>query len=573
MSWRTDGGIALSLALAATFVVCASLNDYGLTYDEGWYISGSVRAREWVGTLFTRPGAALSDEGLREHWAASREVAGGEVIHEQQPGAAKLVDGVLGWPLGVVAGSMAPERAGTALFLAACVAALYLFLAGVWGRTAGAFAAGALVLMPRVFAHAHLCALDVPVMSTSFICVALMFAATVRRSIGLALLSGLVWGIALSCKINAVFAAPILAAWLLLFHRAFAPRAGLCLAGGGIFGFLLSWPWLWRDTLTRLSDYFGFHLKHYHVAVSYFGHVSGDQPWHYPAVMTGITTPPLVLLLGLAGIAVAAACLRRREQGAVPRALDWRRSQAALILLGAALNIGFNSLPSAPKYNGVRLFLPFFPFLVALSAVALRAVALKVTQGMAVNAGSLLTPRRVRVALAVLVLVPSLRSTGLSHPYQLSYYNLLIGGTRGAVARGMDATYWGDTYLAAASFVASQRKPGETVWVDLPGCEWIIRQYLSAADPGVEVHSGGAPSAEASWAIVQNKESELRPESRALLAVATPRFATTLDGVPLSLVYDRIGIARARKLLGSTSGRGGMDKAAPTPEVRSGRLE
>ena len=31
------------------------------------------------------------------------------------------------------------------------------------------------------------------------------------------------------------------------------------------------------------------------------------------------------------------------------------------------------------------------------------------------------------------------------HPYQLSYYNLLVGGLHGADKLGLEVTYWGDT--------------------------------------------------------------------------------------------------------------------------------
>jgi hypothetical protein len=262
--------------------------------------------------------------------------------------------------------------------------------------------------------------------------------------------------------------------------------------------------------------------------------------------MTAITTPVVTLGLGIAGLVVAMRCAAPGRSGPETRPMAWRRSGSVLVLMGAAINIGFNSLPSAPKYGGVRLFLPFFPYAMALAAMGLHAVTAAASRVPALTAGALFTARRVRLGLALLALVPAVRAVGMSHPYQLSYYNLLIGGTRGAVAAGMEATYWGDSYLAAANYVAAHRKPGEDVWVDLPGCEWIIRQYLSATDTDVRVTSSGWPPPTAAWAIVQNKASELSPASRALLARATPVFAVTLDSVPLSLVYDAAGIDRAR---------------------------
>jgi hypothetical protein len=108
----------------------------------------------------------------------------------------------------------------------------------------------------------------------------------------------------------------------------------------------------------------------------------------------------------------------------------------------------------------------------------------------------------------------------------------------------MEATYWGDTYLAACNALAPRLRPGETIWVDLPGCQWIIEQYLRPVAPGLHFASGGWPPPEASWAIVQNKASERSPASRALLASGPPVFAAELDGVPLSLLYGRDSLVR-----------------------------
>jgi hypothetical protein len=558
LAWLRPAAVPLAIAAIVVLVVGLTINHYGLTYDEGWYISRSARARHWAGALLTDPGFALSDEGISRYWAAETR-AHGQLLREQQPGGVKVVCGLLGYPLGRLLGVQFPERAGTALFLGACLAALYVLIGGVWGRAAGVFAAGALLFMPRVFAHAHLCALDVPIMSMTLVTVALMFAAVRRSSLLLAALSGLAWGLALSCKINAVFIPLIIAIWVLAFHRGFALRAALCLLIGGPLGFLATWPWLWHHTISRLAEYLAFQLGHYPVAVSYFGHVSAHQPWHYPLVMTAITTPPITLALGSVGLGFAVRHVKRADGvGAGAPTYDdrWRRSQATLLLLGALFTIAFNCLPSAPKYTGVRLFLPFFAFLAALSAVAYAAIASWLSRRLATGA---LSPVRLKVLLGGLALLPALHALVGTHPYQLSYYNALIGGVRGAVARGMEATYWGESYMAACNFVGPRLQGGEQVWVDLPGCQWIIEEYLRPLSLRLRFASGGWPPAEAQWAIVQNKASELSPASRALMASGPPLFAVDLDGVPLSLVYGPEAITRARTQMPP-------DQSAPGPE-------
>lgn len=546
--WLRSMAVPALIAAGAVMIVCSTINHYGLTYDEGWYISRSMRARSWARELVTRPRFALSENGIRKYWAAEVRL-GDKVLTEQQPGAVKLVCGWFGYPLGRLFGASLPERAGTALFYGACLAAVYVFVGSVWGNAAGAFASATLLLMPRVFAHAHLCALDVPVMSMMAISAALMFAAVQRKSLTLGALSGLAWGVALGCKINAIFLPVIIMLWILSLHREFALRAALCMLIGGPLGFVGTWPWLWYDTVTRTADYLAFHLKHYPVAVSYFGVVSTQQPWHYPLVMAAITTPPVTLALGLIGIAATLRTLWRQGKSnpLLRGAASTQQSHALLLLLGALFTIGPNCLPSAPKYTGERLFLPFFPFLSATAAVGFGLLGSWLSSRLSEGAKTVSARRRLKVLLTLLLLLPALRAVAGTHPFQLSYYNILIGGLQGAAARGMEATYWGDSYMAACHFLEARLRPDDVVWVDLPGCEWIVKHYLAPVHPTLRFTSGGWPPAEASWAIVQNKASELSPASRALLASGPPAYACELDGVPLSLVYGRQSIIHARR--------------------------
>jgi len=109
----------------------------------------------------------------------------------------------------------------------------------------------------------------------------------------------------------------------------------------------------------------------------------------------------------------------------------------ALVLLNVALVLGAFSTPWLPCYDGVRLLLPAFPFLAILAGVGAQV-------GWEWAARRWRRRRRVPRVLAGLLILGHLGSVALIHPYELSYYNGLVGGLWGAEKLGLETTYWHD---------------------------------------------------------------------------------------------------------------------------------
>src|SRR5205823_5223169 len=129
---------------------------------------------------------------------------------------------------------------------------------------------------------------------------------------------------------------------------------------------IVLWPWLWGDTFPRLANYIAFYVHHHPTLFYYFGTIYDVPfaPWHAPLVMTAITTPTPILVcaaIGL-GVAVHRSLMRTHVVSDVCR-MD------TLVLLNMLFTIGAVALPIVPKYGGVKLFLPFFPFHAILAAV------------------------------------------------------------------------------------------------------------------------------------------------------------------------------------------------------------
>ena len=93
-----------------------------------------------------------------------------------------------------------------------------------------------------------------------------------------------------------------------------------------------------------------------------------------------------------------------------------------------------------PAHDGVRLFLPTFFFLSAFAGWGTVWLADALTRFVRVPS------RFARPALAGLVLGSAAFALIRVHPYELSYYNELVGGPRGAWERGFELTYWYDAF-------------------------------------------------------------------------------------------------------------------------------
>jgi len=532
---RLSSSTKRAVSAAAVFCVTvaalmATDSMYGITYDEPIYTSKATQALEWLRLLIRAPGVAASGEAIDSYWHAK----------DEHPGFSKLVTAVSGATLGKLVPYNATWRTGTNLLCACCFAGLYLFVAALWGGAAAIYAVSALLLMPRVFAHCHLAALDAPIMSLSFLTVVAAWKAsadddaptTTRTAWARAAFAGALWGLALGTKLNAFFLPFVVFPWALLFARKHLLKLAVCFGALGPVVFVATWPWLWHSPWARFVEYFQFHFRHDPVSVLYFGKVYALAPWHYALVMSAITLPPATGLLALVGVA-RVRWLRRDLAGVE------RTSAVALLLVAWALlvNLGPSCLPSSPKYSGVRLFLPIFPYVAILAAVGFRTV---------LDAGIQWAARRVDVpqlrpkltaVLLFCALVGPLAAVAKFTPYHLSYYNLLIGGLPGAARRGMEPTYWGDTYRSASLWLAAHAPEGATVWIEPLGFESTVRYFeLGPLRPDLRFSSGPAGFATADFAVTQNKPTEMSDLTKRLVATTEPVYADGVDGVPLIYV-------------------------------------
>ena len=295
---------------------------------------------------------------------------------------------------------------------------------------------------------------------------------------------------------------------------------------------------MWYDTIERFTEYLTFHGKHYPVHTFYLGRRYLYAPWHYPLVMTSVTTPTITLLLSIFG--------------AVAILIQWRSTPmlVRIALVSYFAHIAPFCLPHAPKYNGVRLFLPAMPFIAVLAGYAVAQLTNRLSDALSECQGGIaMRPQFISGALMLLLLAPGLRATLQVHPYELSFYNALVGGTRGATYRwGFECTYWGVNFAQLLPFL--NRLPDDAIVFIIPAPLYsYLMMYVhgGALKPTLQFVSEMRDLGKADYIMFQASQTEIITNKVAwkLWRTEEPTYAAVYDGVPITAIYDRSAILRA----------------------------
>lgn len=205
----------------------------------------------------------------------------------------------------------------------------------------------------------------------------------------------------------------------------------------GILAFapLVGWlgnPGWWRETLPRLAHYYALNADRRgalpDIRILYLGDIyTYSLPWHNAWTMIAVTVPVGILFVAFVGL-VSTLSRSWFRRGALP-------AYFALHLVFLPM---LRMLPT-PAHDGVRLFLPTFFFLAAFAGWG------TVTLSSLVFLGSL-RPAIPRTFFAALILGSAAIQLIQIHPFELSYYNELVGGPRGAWRRGFELSYWYEAF-------------------------------------------------------------------------------------------------------------------------------
>jgi hypothetical protein len=343
--------------------------------------------------------------------------------------------------------SMACARLGSATAFAFTVFLVGTYTGRRHGRLAGLFASLAMWLCPRAFGHAHIAALESCINATFAACVLVTAETWFNRNTrlrGAMVVTGLLLGLAMLTKIQAIFLPLPLIVFALIRHRhrAILPLGVVAVIALGLF--VIGFPYLWDDPIQGMSKYFSRASERSTTLVWYLNQKWADKdvPWHYPWVIFAVTTP-----VGLQALAWIGALMRRRPvaESTSPEVTAFVESPTRLEHLYLIANILFPlfvfSLPGVALYDGERLFSVVFPLWAVLVGRGVVALGERIAE--------LDWPRRSRAVVAVLFLVGVFSSYALpawdifrAPNVALCYYNRAIGGLPGAARCGFQIVYW-----------------------------------------------------------------------------------------------------------------------------------
>ncbi len=448
-----DALIAAMIAAGVLAALLATSRDFAMVFDEGFTVDRELTLADWfAGIAEPGPGLSRSDylrsEVLEQFWRFSRKEPDGH------PPFYALI-GLAGWRVARGwADPLTSYRFGPMALTAATSGLIYLFLARRFGRLAGVTGALALVLAPRTFAHAHYAHYDMPV--TCLWLLAQMAFVKAVCSPGWIVPFGVLIGLAAGTKFTGWFAVVPAMGWWAIFEglpmarrvlRHFrlhgsprldrppppmppglpATRAlalGIPLAALTLYAIQPAWwasPWRGLDrflvsNLTREQSV--------PVTSLYLGTVYRFAlPWHNTMVLTAVTMPVSIVVLGLVGIVAVLARARSDRES-----LIWPMSWVVLMVVRA--------LPNAPGHDVERLLLPSLASLSVLAGI-----------GAGWLAGRLRSSRfgRAVPVVAAVVVGECLLGMAQVYPYNLSYYSVAVGGLPGAERLGFEETYYCDT--------------------------------------------------------------------------------------------------------------------------------
>jgi 4-amino-4-deoxy-L-arabinose transferase-like glycosyltransferase len=513
--------LSLAVFLTSFAILLMTVDDYGLTWDEPYYIAHSNRLQQWFGLLVHNQ-APFSDEAVNNLVQFDR-------YHNCHPPFYKLSGLFFKHLLGkyIFSNSLYQYRTSTIFWSAMLIALLYLYLYRAYqNHLIALLGAGLFLTVPRFFVHMHLFTTDAIVVSLYFLSLYLFVFGKNSRS---AIFGGLFAGALLASKFTGILLFPILLMIAPCFsdRKAYAKRIAFFIPAL-VLSFILFDIHLWVGFRQEIIFYFRSVLNRVSAIPVGTEFTDFGFPWYQPLVILGIGIPfSLIVFVFFSPMF-----------GRVNRC---RKFWLFEILPLTFLMLIF-LLPRTPKHDGIRLFSLAWPYLILLSIRGVCGISHFINRFIENRASPPDRPVAVRLrkgvplALFCFLLLMNVLPLVIYHPYQLSYFNAAIGGPAGAAKKGFTISYWYDaldrTFLNKLN---TMHQNDSVVIYSFPNSA-IIENNRALGLVNPKIKSTSNPQ-EADYLLILNRT--IRPKlSNFLQGKETAITASTPDGVWILTLFD-----------------------------------
>lgn len=530
--------IALVLFLGVFLATVLTASHYGLAWDEPYYFHSSDLQMEWGGKLVKNlvnlePNKSLSDDTVTRYWHW-------DPYHVPHPPFSRILSGVSKTLFSPFMDAFVAYRLSTAFLFSLLIGVLYLWIAEVWSGKTGIFAALSLFFMPHVFGHAHFAMTDIPLTCMWFLSVYCFYKGLNHWR--WSLLFGVILGLSFSTKFPA-FLIPIpLLIWSLIWHRNRCQNNLFSMIFIAPPVMVLTQPYLWHHTLPRILEFIlnsvtrGENPDTSFVTL-FFGKLllSHQLPWYYPYFIVAISIPVGILAFSLLGMVFSFG-------------KGGRDGITILFSVNALFILSLPLFPGAVIHDGTRLLLPAFPFLAGLGGIGFHGLLSVMKRYWHRRPFHGVRKMRLKAAvfLMMLTFVPALGEMAAIHPYELSYYNSLIGGLEGAYKSGLEVTYLQEAINPRFLSYLDREIP-ENSMVNGSFSNFMLDFYQKRGRLRRDIKL--TDKRDCDFYILLSRKTAFSDFDRWLLKKKpTPTAAVKLRGVPLISIYKFAGNARSNNV-------------------------
>jgi len=430
------------------------------------------------------------------------------------------------------------------------IGVIYLFSKEAINRRVAIYASLFLALTPRYFGDLHNNMKDIPS--------AVMFAVNIwalwrliyrKRFIDL-FIAVAMFAVAFNVKVNSIFVPIIFIIWLLFswlyqkkshrFMNSNVFKVNYSLSAIYFFiaplaAYILWWVF-WPDPIGQLGHAFmtfGVGTNNMEVPLNGSWYCSGSTvPWYYPYWYLAITTPLPILIFFLIGIGVSIFFVSKYFFTAHNSQLTAHSNVFAipsmngklitLLLLWLFLPLTRYFVPNIGVIDGIRHFEEVLFPIAILAAIGLDHIF------------SFARGRLAKLILFILIISYLGFINYQYHPYQITYFNQLVGGTKGAVGK-YDLDYWGTSQKEAVLWVNEQAPQNAKVHIVMAAA--VAGQYLR---PDLVTNLNKYSYENSDFVILLNRQSFLYRFFYAYeyLLHHTPIHTIQIQEAPLTWIYD-----------------------------------